>query len=655
MAEVEIVIKGSDRGARSAIDGVRGAMDDMRGSAFSVADAMEVALGGALVRVGEFGLSALGGAFRATIGEGLGFNNSMEQVTAQLNAFTKDGEASAEILEMIRERAAKTPFAFEEMARATAGLIPSANAAGMALEDIVAEAEILAASNPAEGLEGAAFALREAVSGDFTSIIERFNLPRQYINQLKEEGVPNIEIVQRAMREMGYDVDLVSNLSETASGRWSTFKDTLSGLAGTAMAPIFDRLSAGLGEITEYLAREDVAQRIEEIAAAVGERLGQAFDWLANTAVPMAITVFNVLKDDVLPVVMTGFGFLRDTIQTIAEAFAGNWIDNDAVQPLHRLAGILATALGGGDIRTAISDLWDLIRDVFGNLATWLQEQLPGWILALSVWGMKAWEWLQDAIPPLLEKAGEMAGQLVAFLADNLPSWIAKLLEWGTEAVAWIGRAIPPLIVKAGEFLATLINWARDTVLPALIEKAGEWSEALFMWVATKLIPEIKPKLMEFLATVKRVMTDDILPALRDAAGNIGQAILNGMMNAVDGIVGRIKGVMNQVIETFNNAIRAFNEVSPIDMPLIPGLATGTLYSGEGWHVVGERGAELVRLPRGSSVAPSGQTSAGGAAMRGGSVTININGGDVGTVRRVVADELLRAGLRADDRLMLGV
>lgn len=191
---------------------------------------------GALRGLGQIGLAGLGvqtleRTFRS-IGEqiGIGLNVEMENVEAQLMAFTKSAPAAKAILAEIRAEADKTPFAFTEMAKATAGLLPSARQSGEALMDLVRIAEILAASNPAQGLEGAAFSLREAVSGDFVSIIERFNLPRQYLNQLKEEGVPAIEAVRRAMTSIGYDADLVGNLAKTASGKWSTFTDTLDGI-----------------------------------------------------------------------------------------------------------------------------------------------------------------------------------------------------------------------------------------------------------------------------------------------------------------------------------------------------------------------------------------------------------------------------------------
>lgn len=291
-------------------------------------------LGDSLRRVGEFvagnliagGISRLSAGFADAARSGLSMNNSLEQVKAQLNAFTKDGAKSAEILAMIRDRAAKTPFEFDAMARSTAALLPAAKAANHSLDDLVATSEILAASNPAEGLEGAAFALKEALGGDFVSIVERFNLPRQRLNQLKKEGVPAIQAVQIAMKEMGLDADLVGNMAVTMSGRWSTFKDTLVGLYATMTEPAFEMFSSGLGDLQKVL---DANQgSLSALAASIGRGVGSALASLARTVLPLAIR---------------GFDLLRDGVKTLQEAWSGKWVDSDVIHPFHRAIGIVGT------------------------------------------------------------------------------------------------------------------------------------------------------------------------------------------------------------------------------------------------------------------------------------------------------------------------
>lgn len=239
------------------------------------------------------GLLALGAGFVKGAAAGLGFNNSMEQATAQINAFTKDSEQTAKILEMVRERAARTPFAFEDMARAAAALGPAAKSSGVPLEELIAQAEILAASNPAEGFEGAVFSLKEALGGDFLSIIERFNLPKQRLKELKDEGVPAIEAIRIAMAELGLDADLVSNMANTAAGRWSTLVDTFTTLASTVTAPIFEGVSKGMGDFQALL--DANMPKLQEFAATLGERVGGMMTWLATTAIPTMVTAFSTI------------------------------------------------------------------------------------------------------------------------------------------------------------------------------------------------------------------------------------------------------------------------------------------------------------------------------------------------------------------------
>jgi len=268
-------------------------------------------LQGALMGVGfaavSKGLDVLGNVAGGAKEALFGLNSSAEMVQAQFMAFTKDAGKTAEIMALVRAEADKTPFSFQAMAAATAGLMPAAKQANIPLMELLKTAEILAASNPAQGLEGAAFALREAVSGDFTSIIERFNLPRTYINQLKAEGVPALEAVQKAMLSMGYDADLVSNMALTGAGRWSTFNDMLDGLKMKLSKPLFDVLGRGLAVVQGWFDRNKGT--IDQWAATAGDALarfaqragaylmanGPTFAaWAAKVAAVVAVVIQNV-------------------------------------------------------------------------------------------------------------------------------------------------------------------------------------------------------------------------------------------------------------------------------------------------------------------------------------------------------------------------
>lgn len=289
--------------------GLQGAQRALTGFSQRMAGA-----GSGVLRLGSqlgltvMGLRELGGAVKGAFGALFGGNVAIENVKAQLTAFTGSAEAADKVLADIRKEAAKTPFAFDEMASAVTSLLPASRQSGVGLMDLVKQAEILAAVNPAEGLEGAAFSLREALSGDFTSIIERFNLPRQRLNELKAQGVPAMEAVSIALREMGIDYSVVSNMANTATGRWSTFIDTLKTIKDTAMRRTFEVLSGALVPMQQWLDANN--EKLTKFAELVGERLAAGLQRFgasvrenreevlrfAQTALAAAIRGFETLR-----------------------------------------------------------------------------------------------------------------------------------------------------------------------------------------------------------------------------------------------------------------------------------------------------------------------------------------------------------------------
>jgi len=129
-------------------------------------------IGSALSGIGlaAQGASAIGeGAVGLANAFGFGLAKELEDTRTKMVAFAGSAAAADDILAQVRTEANQTPFAFKEMADATAALLPASKAAGVGLMDVIKQAEVLAALNPSEGLTGAAFSLREALSGDFTS------------------------------------------------------------------------------------------------------------------------------------------------------------------------------------------------------------------------------------------------------------------------------------------------------------------------------------------------------------------------------------------------------------------------------------------------------------------------------------------------------
>jgi hypothetical protein len=394
-----------------------------RGGAVDLGGVLNVALGTALaggISAVVNGIGQIGSGLFDGVKAGLGFNNSMEQTRAKLMAFTKSGAETDRILEMIRVRAAKTPFAFEEMATATASLLPAAKASGVGLEDLIKQAEILAASNPSQGLEGAAFALKEAVSGDFTSIIERFNLPRKFINDLRAQGIPDIEAVGQAMQAMGLDASLVSNMAETAQGRWSTFTDTLTNLAGILTQPIFATFSGGLASVNSWLEKnqEKMTAFAGSIAGEVGQAISQVVTLIANPnvkGVEGGPGWFEPIK--------TGIVAVRDFVIQAEPIVTGFFTKLGEIGP-----GVGALV---GDAFTRIGEALDRIIVAFGGTTT----GASGTEIALGLLQV-----VLDAIVVGVQ-AFSLALEASSFMTANMAEGISTLVDLWNDLVTAVQNA----------------------------------------------------------------------------------------------------------------------------------------------------------------------------------------------------------------------
>lgn len=510
---------------------------------------------GSLAKIGTIGvgvtIAGIGAGLYKAASTGLDFNNAMEQAGAKINAFTKDGAKTAELLEDIRLEAAKTPFEFQAMADATASLLPAAKQSGEAIMDLVKDAEVLAASNPAEGLEGAAFALREAVSGDFTSVIERFNLPRSMINQLKAEGVPALEIVRRTMNEMGFDMDLVSALANTASGRWSTFKDTLTNVAGTVTQPIFDALSGGLGDVNGWLAANE--PMLTNMATLLAGQISEAITTVATKATEL----FAAFQAGGVKGLAGALGVPPETYDTIVNIATkvGELITTIAGYGGFGLAGILMVDPAAREaLMTFLSDLW-----------TWLSTNIPTAIQTVSD------IWNNDLLPGFTEIADAVNAQLLPALQGLFDAftggtggtqsfsdlWQNTLLPALTNVGAFVKDVLFPAWVDLEVFLVgalstaitTLADYWTNYLFPAISAVSGFITGTvipamsdLWDWLGPKLGAAVQAMsdlwtgtLQPALITINSFIGENIIPLLV-SLGNLFNAVVNKALTASAGL-----------------------------------------------------------------------------------------------------------------------
>lgn len=498
------------------------------------------------------GVAGLAAGLGATAIAGLKFNNSMEQATARINAFTGDADETAKILEMVRDRASRTPFAFEEMAAAAASLGPVARSSGVDLETLISKAEILAASNPAQGFEGAVLALKEATGGDWTSIVERFDLPRQRLKELADQGVPAVEAITTAMSEMGLNADLVSNMANTAAGRWSTLVDTFTTLASTITAPIFEGISTGMGGLQVLL--DANMPKLQAFAGILGEKIGGIMSWLASDSIPGLVGALGTIGSAAAPLmdwlqsiappalqaVREAFGLARDSFTTFRDALAGEWhADPEKIHPLHEAIGEFGLQIRN-EIIPALADLYASLK-----------EQAP------IAWQTFKTSIQEDVLPVLKIISDQLNKQSNEDLPETESKWV-----WFGHRLETILNGTMTFMQQAGRDIRSILK----TTVTDLLWTLGQWEVTLERWES----------------------------AIETMAASV--------ISWFDGIAASIVRTVNAAIAQVNRLISAINSIPAV--PNIPSIPTGSTGGSSGF---GGRSIDVgPRVPLGGIVGHPG-------------------------------------------------
>jgi hypothetical protein len=436
MADANLQVKIT---AEDAFSGVFANFGSSLGNIASAATSPIRALGGIVDAVGKIGLAINGikaiseAAQGAGNAIGIGLVSEMEQTTAKFVAFTGSSEEAARLLKVVRAEADATPFSFKELANATASLLPASKQSGVALMDLTKVAETLGALNPAQGLEGAAIALRAAVGGDFTSIIERFDLPRERMNELKKQGVPAVEAVTIALKELGIDGGLVAGMANTLSGRWSTFNDTIDGFKTSIAQPIFNQLKIGLENIGGLISdnREYFDDWANSLGAAIGEA-GQEF----NTFLVTVSNIKNVEGVDTFTAVITALE-LR-----IGEVFGPT-----AQGIFHSFVDLLNIVWDAGKrvfegikliVEQVMADFGGSLTDAEGNAITFKDviDQLGIAVEAAGKMFLDFSKWMTGSTPGAEAFRAVLVAVVAGFIAFQVVSTVAALIQGVTGAFA---------------------------------------------------------------------------------------------------------------------------------------------------------------------------------------------------------------------------
>lgn len=228
-----------DRMNRS-VTGLRGGIGGLHSSLIGLAGAYAAVSGGRKL-------------FDATVASAAKQEYSRITVGALMNNTKKTDELFAKMKQQGLDSAM---FSVQDFIDSSKTYIPFTKDIGQ-LERLTQLTERLALSNPMQGMEGASFAIREAMSGDMVSLVERFNLPRKWANDLKgKSGQEFINAFDNLLNRMGYTDALKQQVAdESGLAKYAQVSEKVSqmftdmGVDGLNKAkPMLDRIDKMLSD-----------------------------------------------------------------------------------------------------------------------------------------------------------------------------------------------------------------------------------------------------------------------------------------------------------------------------------------------------------------------------------------------------------------------
>lgn len=239
--------------------------------------------------------------------------------------FDGSQEAADEAFTFIQDKSKELGIDLSELAGA---FIPKTESLAQ-FERVAKIATALARSDPEQGAIGARIALIEALSGTFTSLQRRFEIPKEDINRIKEafdkEGIEGfLSTLETVLDESGKSFEDLANTAQTTFSKLEIAGQQLGGRLG---APIVEALEEAANKILSFINEneDDLIVFADTVGRAIADVINlisgidfSQFD--TQTLIEIADYIFRVVEASKLAIEQ----FSRfSEVTGIAEAIAG--------------------------------------------------------------------------------------------------------------------------------------------------------------------------------------------------------------------------------------------------------------------------------------------------------------------------------------------
>lgn len=424
------------------------------------------------------------------------------------------------------------------------------------------------------------------------------------------------------------------------------------GQAMDALGPIAETVGAWLGERlpgwieTGRTAVENLRPTFDSILSTVRE----VWPGISSTISTAVETISSIVGAVVETVVVIWRNFGDDVLRFVRRAWGP--VSNIIGGTLNTIRGVISAVLAviRGDwsgawegIKTAVAGVWQNIRGTVGLAIAAVRGVIDlGMQLLANGWGV-VWRGIQTIVRGVWSTiVGLVTGYVntvrtVVTTAWNVLGRVTSRIWSGIRAlIRRVWSAIVAVVRTYVGSVRTVVSGAWNTVRN-LSSSAWNGIRNVIGNVWSRIVDRVRNG-------VERVV--DVVRSIPNRIASFASGLFSGLVDA-------FRSAINSIIRWWNNLELSIDPPGPgsitVGTPNIPELADGGTARTGGLALVGELGPELVSLPRGATVYPTG-TTFGRDAGRPVEVHVHVHGPMIGSneadVERTIVAALERARRR---------
>jgi len=420
------------------------------------------AIGNAALAAGKvvaMGMATITTAFIALGTLAVNYNSQMEQYQTSFEVMLGSQEQALDMVEQLKEAAAKTPFEMKDLASTTQLLLNYGLTADEAKDKLMMLGDI--AQGDADKMQRIASAYGQMSSAgkvsleDIKQMIEAGFNPLQEISETTGESMESLydrisngtltidEItasMERSTAEGGKYFQSMEKQSQTLSGKLSTLKDTINSALGEAFSSVSDILS---GDVIPKLT--ELAQTYIPVLGSVLEQILPPVMQAVEEALPLAVSLLDMIIPMVLQFAEEAGPMIGQTLSTVLPL-----ILTTAQEILPKLYEMLSkvseSELFGESFTNTLNALVDIFTNCFDLIYTGvsgflmlLDGDITGWTLnglnffkesgeiLLGIFTV-LWETILKYVVLVLKNIGQEIWNYVVIIGTNVKTKIAETL-----------------------------------------------------------------------------------------------------------------------------------------------------------------------------------------------------------------------------------